>query len=62
MAILPKSGKPTASQVVDWAKWMAKIIKVSILTVGMGSNVGICLTIYFNVIGISERGQCQRYG
>ena len=24
MAILPKSGKPTASQVVDWAKWMAK--------------------------------------
>lgn len=24
MSILPKSGKPTASQVVDWAKWMAK--------------------------------------
>ena len=24
MAILPKSGKPTASQVVNWAKWMAK--------------------------------------
>lgn len=24
MDILPKSGKPTASQVVNWAKWMAK--------------------------------------
>ncbi|MGX0433103.1 hypothetical protein [Staphylococcus hominis] len=23
MAILPSSGKPTASQVVAWAKWMA---------------------------------------
>ena len=30
MAILPKSGKPTASQVVNWAKWMAKTIKVDI--------------------------------
>lgn len=23
MAILPSSGKPTASQVAEWAKWMA---------------------------------------
>lgn len=23
MAILPSSGKPTASQVANWAKWMA---------------------------------------
>lgn len=24
MAILPSSGKPTASQVANWAKWLAR--------------------------------------
>ena len=24
MAILPSSGKPTASQVAEWAKWLAR--------------------------------------
>jgi hypothetical protein len=24
MAILPSSGKPTASQVASWAKWLAR--------------------------------------
>ena len=58
---LPSKGKPTAQQVVDWAKWMADNHK-GVDRWKVGSSVGTYLTTFSIDIGILELGAMQMHG